>query len=58
MKFKIKPSKDRQTATTTITTTTKLASVKEHESAILITQRGAYAHKGRQLDFMDQKQQA
>jgi len=60
IKFKIKPSKDRQSATTTVTCSSKVISTSEHESAIFLSPKGeAYVANYKQigLDFHNQEQQ-
>lgn len=57
LKFKIKPSKDRQSAMTTVTCLSKLPSTKEHESAVLLTSKGMYQARGKQMDFMNKDQE-
>ena len=56
LKFRIKPSKDRQSAITTIQASSKLISVAEHESAILITPKGAYSANAKQIDMFENEE--
>ncbi len=49
--FKIKPSKDRSSATTTIQSSSKLAVISEHQSSIFISKSKAYVTNPHQEEF-------
>lgn len=55
LKFKIKPTKDRSSATTTIQSSSKLVSIKEHEASVFLANRNnaieAFVTNPNQMDF-------
>lgn len=52
LKFKIKPNKDRTSAVCVIQSSSRLASICEHESSIFLSQKGAFVTDPRQMDFL------